>query len=316
MSRKKIPDKIQADVIFKSNRECVVCNKRGDHIHHIDGDDSNNKFENLALLCFDCHSEASLTGSLRKKLTDKTIIKYRDFKYQAVATKRGNSLKVFNAPITGLTTEDLLSTTKSAVIIIEIEKIKEEYFSAEWNKRSDIIEKLHKFSDHTNFRIAVDVFYFLSMAADQTRNGMRTDVAISIFSLILDFFPYSDNEDENEKTIELASECVNIAFSLIYDATIHLKNYDIATYGLTILKYIYKKGKQQKLKQLVDKVNETYKEIEQTLQRPERNDLGDALQLVREFKADIEEGTLSFPPLSDNLMALIYADIKKEKNKT
>ena len=307
MSRKKIPDEVQAEVIFKSNRECVVCDnhKRGDHIHHIDGDNSNSKFENLAFLCFDCHNDASLTGSLRKKLTAKTIKKYRDLKYQVVATERENSLKVFNAPIIGLTTEDLLSTTKSAVIIIEIEKIKEEYYSAEWNKRSDIIGKLHKFSVHTNFRIAVDVFYFLSMVAGQTRGGMKTDVAFSIYSLILDYFPYSDKEDENEKTIELANECVNIAFSLVYDTTIYLKNYDIAMYGLTILKYIYKKGKQQKLKQLVDKVIETYKEIEQTLQRPERNDLVDALQLVREFKADIEEGTLSFPPLSDNLMRLI-----------
>ena len=314
MSRKKIPDEVQAEVIFKSNRECVVCDnhKRGDHIHHIDGDNSNSKFENLAFLCFDCHNDASLTGSLRKKLTAKTIKKYRDLKYQVVATERENSLKVFNAPIIGLTTEDLLSTTKSAIIIIEIEKIKEEYYSAEWNKRSDIIGKLYKFSDHTNFRIAVDVFYFLSMVAGQTRGGMKTDVALSIYSLILDYFPYSDKEDENEKTIELANECVDIAFSLVYDTTIYLKNYDIAMYGLTILKYIYKKGKQQKLKQLVDKVIETYKEIEQTLQRPERNDLVDALQLVREFKADIEERTLSFPPLSDNLMRLIYADRKKQ----
>lgn len=315
MSRKKIPDEVQADVIFKSNRECVVCDnhKRGDHIHHIDGDNTNSKFENLAFLCFDCHNEASLTGSLRKKLSPKTIIKFRDHKYKVIATERENSLKLFNSPVIGLTTEDLLTTSKNALIIIEIEKLKEEYFSAHWADRSDIISKLHKFSDHTNFRVAVDVFDFLSIASDQTRGGMTTDVAASIFSLLLDFFPYSDNETDNEKTIELGCKCVNIAFSLIYDTTIYLKNYEIEMYGLTILKYIYKKGKQQKLQQLIDKVNETYKEIEQTLQRPERNDLGDALQMVKEFRADIEEGTLSFPPLSDNLMKLIYTDRQQKK---
>lgn len=315
MARKKIPDETQAEVIFKSNRECVVCDnhKRGDHIHHIDGDNSNNKFENLAFLCFDCHNEASLTGSLKKKLTPKTIIKYRDHKYQVVATERENSLKVFNAPITGLTTEDLLTTTKNAVLIIEIEKIKEEYFSVEWDKRSDIISKLQKYSDHTNFRVAVDVFSFLSFTANQTRGGMTTDVAVSIFSIILNFFPHSDKKEENEKIIELANECSHIAFSLIYDSTIYLKNYDIAMYGLIILKYIYKKGKEKELKQIVDKVNETYNELEQTLQRPERTDLGDALQLTREFKADIKEGTLSFPPLSDNLMKIIYSDREKKK---
>ena len=81
-------------------------------------------------------------------------------------------------------------------------------------------------------------------------------------------------------------------------------------YGLTILKYIHKKGKQKKLKKLIDKVNETYNEIEQTLQRPERNDLGDALELIRVFKADIEEGTLSFPSLPGNLMKLVYSKRK------
>ena len=315
MSRKKIPDDVQADVIFKSKRECVVCenHKRGDHIHHIDGDNSNNKFENLAFLCFDCHNEASLTGSLRKKLTPKTIIKFRDHKYQVIAAERENSLRIFNSPVNGLTTEDLLTTSKNALIIIEIEKLKEEYFSADWITRSDIISKLHKFSNHTNFRVAVDVFSFLSVVADQTRGGMTTDVAISIFSLLLDFFPYSDNKEEKQKTIELANECADIAFSLVYDSTIYLKNYNIAMYGLTILKYIYKKGQQQKLQQIIDKVNEIYKEIEQTLQRPERNDLADALQLVNEFKKDIGEGTLSFPPLSDNLMKLIYPERFQKK---
>lgn len=313
MSRKKIPDDIQAEVIFKSNRECVVCDnhKRGDHIHHIDGDNSNYKFENLAFLCVYCHNDASVSGNIIKKLSAKTIIKFRDHKYQVVASDRENSLKLFNSPVNGLTTEDLLTTSKNALIIIEIEKLKEEYFSADWTTRSDIIAKLHKFSDHTNFRVAVDVFNFLSIAADQTRGGMTTDVAISIYSLLLDFFPYSDSEEESQKTIELANECANIAFSLVYDTTIYLKNYDIAMYGLTILKYIYKKGKQQKLQPLMVKVNETYNEIEQTLQRPERNDLGDALQLVREFRADIEEGTLSFPLLSANLMKIIYSDRQK-----
>ena len=77
-----------------------------------------------------------------------------------------------------------------------------------------------------------------------------------------------------------------------------------------ILKYIYKKGKHQKLKQLIDKVDDCYLKIEKKLQRPERDDLGEALQLVREFRTDIEYGTLSFPPLSENLMKLIYSEDK------
>lgn len=308
MSRKKIPDEIQAEVIFKSNRECVVCNnhKRGDHIHHIDGNNSNNKLENLAYLCFDCHDEASITGSLKKKLTPKTIIKFRDHKYQVIAAERKSSLKIFNSPVNTLTTEDLLTTSKNALIIIEFEKLKEEYFSAKWKDRADIISKLHRYSDHTNFRLAVDVFNFLSGAAEQTRSGMPTDVAISIFYSLLDFFPFSNEREENKKTIELANQCVDIAFSMVYDAIIYLKNYDIAMYGLSLFKFIYNKGKHRKINILMEKVNERYKELEQTLQRPERNDMSIALQLIKEFKEDIEKGTLAFPTLSANLPTIIY----------
>ena len=310
MSRKKIPDEIAADVIFKSNRECVICNnhKRGDHIHHIDGDNSNCKFENLAYLCFECHSEATVTNNLRRKLSSKIIVKYRDLKYKIISTERENSLKVFNSPINGLTTEDILSTNINAIIIIEIEKIKDEYFSANWENRSKIIEKLHLFSEHTNFRVAVDIFNFLSMIADQTRGGMTTDVAISVFSQLLNFFPNSIEDVDKNKTIELSNQCAEIAFSLIYDSTIYLNNFHIAMYGLIILKYIYKKGKQQKLKPIIDKVNSIYNEIEQTLLRPERSDLTEALQLVKEFRVDLNKGSLSFPQLSGNLMGKIYSE--------
>ncbi|MCA9735139.1 HNH endonuclease [candidate division KSB1 bacterium] len=309
MSRKKVSDEIQAEVIFKSNRECVVCDthKRGDHIHHIDGDNSNNEFENLAFLCFDCHSEATMQRSLKKKLTPKAIIKFRDHKYQVIATERKNSLKTFNSPINGLSTEDLLRISTNAIIIIEIEKLKEEYFSADWAGRSNIISKLQKFSDHTDFRVAVDVYKFLTHAADLTRGGMTSDIAGSIFSLVIDFFPYSENKEDSDKTIELAKQCSNIAFSLVYDAIIYLKNYEIVMFGLSILKFIYLRGKRQKIQQLVDRVNETYREIEQTLLRPEMDDLGDALQLINEFRTHIDETNLSFPPISDNLMKLLYS---------
>lgn len=307
MARKKISDEIQAEVLFKSNRECVVCNnnKRGDHIHHIDGDSSNNKFENLAFLCFSCHDEASIKGSLRKKLTPKAIIKFRDYKYQVIETKRKIALKIFTTPVNILTTEDLLTISKNALIIIEIEKFKEEYFLANWHKRSSIILKLLKFYNHTNFRVAVDVLSFLARVSDQTRSGMTSDVSSSILDLLISFFPYSNDEDDNPKTIELANTCTNIAFNLVYDTTLYLKNYEIAMDGLTILKFIYKIGKQQKLQPIIDKVNETYDEIEETLQRPERNDLEEALQLIREFRVYIDKGTLAFPPLSENLMKLI-----------
>lgn len=137
---------------------------------------------------------------------------------------------------------------------------------------------------------------------------MPSDVAESISSLAINFFPYSDDESDNEKIIELSAQCINMAFSMVYDAALYSKNYRIIMIGLTILKYIYKKGKQQKMQELIDRVNESYNEIEETLQRPERNDLGDALALVRIFREDIKEGSLVYPRVTERLMQLIYGD--------
>ena len=55
--RVKIPKATEDDLMLKSKGNCY-CGKRGDQIHHIDGDPSNNNFDNLVLLCFDHHDDA------------------------------------------------------------------------------------------------------------------------------------------------------------------------------------------------------------------------------------------------------------------
>ncbi|MEI6348876.1 MAG: hypothetical protein WCP69_13090 [Bacteroidota bacterium] len=210
-----------------------------------------------------------------------------------------------------LSEEDVLRICKTALIIIEIGRIKEKFFKLNWDKRADVLDELYQYSEHTNIKIANAVYSFLLDVVDATRSGITTKVALSVFSLTIDFFPYSEKRKDKKEIIELGYQCINIGYNIIYDSTIHRKDYNVTMYGLTILKYIYKKGKQQKLKPLTEKVNETYKEIEQVLLRQDRPDKGDSLQLVLEFKADIEERSLSFPMLSDNLMKLIYPDEKK-----
>ncbi len=208
--------------------------------------------------------------------------------------------------VSSLTEEDILRINKTALIIIELEKIKEKYYGANWDARENVIGELFKYSDHTNLKVADSIFSFLSDAADQTRAGMTQNVAISIFSLTINFFPYSEDDKDRDSIIKLADQCVNIAFSMVYDASIHMKDYNVIMYGLTILKYIYKKGKQGNFSTLMEKVDRTYSELEETLQRRERNDLADVLELVQVFKKDRKEGTLSFPPLTEKLHKLIY----------
>jgi len=60
--RKKIPHKIEVQVLLKNKHTCCICREAGLHkepaIHHIDGNADNNKLENLAVLCLEHHSKA------------------------------------------------------------------------------------------------------------------------------------------------------------------------------------------------------------------------------------------------------------------
>ena len=65
--RKKYPSefyKIRESVIARENGKCVICNKKGISVHHVDYDIKNNKPDNLVLLCNSCHAK---TNSRRKE---------------------------------------------------------------------------------------------------------------------------------------------------------------------------------------------------------------------------------------------------------
>jgi hypothetical protein len=295
--RKRVSADIEAEVLFQSDRLCCIDQKRGDHIHHIDGNNSNNEFDNLVLLCFDCHNEASISGSLRKKLTPNTIHKYRDHHYNVIKNKRELSLSKFSNDIEELTTTALINASLTALTLFEISKIQEEYYDCPLNDRDHIIKKLSKLSGNNNSRIAFEVFSFLSKVAYETRNGIPQKMIQTIFSLTIKFFPPPDALKNPTQYFELGFQVISFAFTIIYDSTIHLKDYQITSYGLLILKYIYLKSKKYNLNELVKKVEQTYTEIENQLNRPERNDLEDAKILIRINYEDLKNSDLSFPRL-------------------
>ena len=79
-----------AQVLFESDRTCCVCRARGRpvQLHHIDGDPSNSKPDNLAVLCFDCHRETQVRGGFDRKLDALQIQLYRSDWLSRVTTRR------------------------------------------------------------------------------------------------------------------------------------------------------------------------------------------------------------------------------------
>lgn len=92
MTKKRVPisAELSTDVMFASDRTCCVCNERGKsvQIHHIDEDPANNVFENLAVLCLQCHDETQITGGFGRKLNAELVTRYREQWYSRVIARR------------------------------------------------------------------------------------------------------------------------------------------------------------------------------------------------------------------------------------
>ena len=88
--RKQIPKDIRTEVLFLADRTCCICHVRGKsiQIHHIDEDPSNNTFENLAVLCHECHNEAHIEGGFAQKLNAQLVTRYCDAWLKDVENRR------------------------------------------------------------------------------------------------------------------------------------------------------------------------------------------------------------------------------------
>lgn len=84
--RPPIPESIKSELSYASNNICCLCMcpNRPMQIHHIDENPSHNEFDNLALLCLDCHNKTQITGGFAKKISASDIKKFRNAWYERV----------------------------------------------------------------------------------------------------------------------------------------------------------------------------------------------------------------------------------------
>jgi hypothetical protein len=299
-----IPAKIAAEIQFISNRCCCICQKQGDHIHHLN-DKYDHTFPNLALLCFDHHHEASVTGGLKRKLSKEEIIRFRDHHYKVIENRRKKQLGNLNHKVKSLTEETLLSASINALIIVEIAKIKSEYFDADFSDRQNILRKLNQFNSHLNPRIAFDLFEFFTRISNQTRNRMSYELAFTFHIIVIESLPSLYNKELRKESTVIAQNCIQIGKNVAYDAFIHLRNLAVAMCGLTILKHIYICAKENRMESLKKEVLQNYEDLGATLSRPERDDLENAKRLTKIFKDDLDQWGLNIPPLPTDLIKLI-----------
>lgn len=89
-SRRPIIDRTTVtELLWLSDRTCNLCMRERHHleIHHINGRPDDNRFDNLIVLCRNCHSEAS-ARSLGRRISGALLIKYKKYWGAVVATRR------------------------------------------------------------------------------------------------------------------------------------------------------------------------------------------------------------------------------------
>ncbi len=77
--RPQILQKTVDDLMFVSDHACCICREKGKHVHvhHINGNTSDNNPSNLAVLCLDCHSKVTGDEGLGRRFTPGEIKKYK-----------------------------------------------------------------------------------------------------------------------------------------------------------------------------------------------------------------------------------------------
>jgi formate-dependent nitrite reductase cytochrome c552 subunit len=95
--RTKIPKEIENRVLSLSNNRCCVCQTPFIQFHHIDEDPSNNKIENIAPLCPNCHTQAHSNAKMTVNLSPERIISLRDKWYDYCQNRKDGSNISVNA---------------------------------------------------------------------------------------------------------------------------------------------------------------------------------------------------------------------------
>lgn len=88
--RTKIPVGIADQILYESDHICCICHTKGKdvQIHHIDKNNSNNKPDNLCIVCLDCHSRITGSRGLGKSYTYGEIRRYKRAWEKQVADSR------------------------------------------------------------------------------------------------------------------------------------------------------------------------------------------------------------------------------------
>jgi len=296
--------------MFKADLLCCVCENRGDHIHHLDSDPSNNDFDNLVLVCFNHHNEITHQGGLSRRLSPNLLRRFRTSLHRKIEAKRAMpKLEETKTRVVGhqISEDHLFQLMLDAVSIREIRKIRSDLDSDQDDTVLAAIYHLSSFLESSGVRGRRAVLEVLDDVASRTRFGIAEKVAQATASAAYHALPirsirFPAKIRISEVEIGLIEYGLSIGLSFAYDGALYMKNIRVVDAGSELLWKILRYARINHHNHLQQRALEEFATAEDAAKRGGESDIFKLIHLYRKHGL---AGDWQSPDYGEKLLDLI-----------
>jgi len=192
--------------------------------------------------------------------------------------------------------------------LLEVERIEYDYLYGRRAEREEILGRLRPFSKYNDVHIGRAVLEFVQSAAHHTRNGLSDDDCASLIHLAIHFYPRGTEKGAKALQERIGVLAISAASAMVYDAALHLKRLHPALHGLTLIKFVHQQAGRYKSKSLAVEVEQALSALLAQVSRPDNEDQHLFSSLLKEFQKNMDDGDLSFPGFSKEIMVALRAE--------
>lgn len=225
-----------------------------------------------------------------------------DFISQLESEKLRLNYKKENKQLPSLSESELLEAAKSAVILVDLAKIKYRYYQSELHLREDILDELRVYKPILTDITTVEIYNFLFEVADSINYRSSDDFGEAIFLLVMHFF--SEETKEIDTILDIS---INIGSQLISASIFNFENFKIGVYGLSTWKWTYMNAKWRGKKEIMGRIKSEYEQMKNFFYEDnvKISNYEGKIQLIEIFEKDLEKADLTFPRIPNKILKLI-----------
>lgn len=188
-------------------------------------------------------------------------------------------------------------------ILLEIEKLKEQYYESESkDEKVKIIGGFRKYNVIDDAEFREHLFAAIQQIAEYD-SSKSIAINNSTFFLLQEFLTESNESGLYRQIIEFSS-------NIIYDVFVKQQKLYLSEYPFLTIKFAYKHGLGKKIPFVKETVFDTYKELERTLTERKDASFIDALNFTQIFKNDLTTPGLAIPIYPDEITKRIENEKK------